>query len=66
MWKVSENMSEELLLAGNLRVMEEIKPSPSNFPYTLYEKAILSGNNAKPAVLREVYRRLTGMAIIIT
>ena len=65
MWTISEDMSEELLAAGNLRVLQEIKPSLPVFHTRCMRKQFFDEmslfNVARPAVLREMYKRLTGM-----
>ena len=67
MWKIAEDISEDLLSAGNLRVVQEIKPSLPVFHTRCMRKQFFDEmslfNVAKPAVLREMYKRLTGSYI---
>ena len=64
MWKVCEDMSEELLTTGNLRVLQKIKPFLPVFHTRCMRKQFFDEislfSAAKPAVLREMYKRLTG------
>lgn len=69
LWKVREDMSEELLIAGNLRVLQEIKPSLPTFHTRCMKKQFFQEmslfNVTRPAVLREMYKRLTGTCFVI-
>ena len=70
LWKISEDMSEELIMAGNLRVLQEIKPSLPVFHTHCMRKQFFDEmslfNVARPAVLREMYKRLTGVFLWVT
>lgn len=59
-WKLPENISEEALVSGNLKVMEEIKSSLPVFHTRMRKQFLAEMSLFNPAVLREMYRRLTG------
>ena len=63
-WRVPGDASEEELSAGNLSAMHKIGPSLPVYHTRAMRKQFFEEmkpfNAAKPAVLREMYRRLTG------
>ena len=64
LWKVSDNESEEVLATGNLHALQEIRPSLPVFHTRYMRKQFFHEMSlfcfARPAVLREMYKRLTG------
>lgn len=63
-WRVPEDISEEALATGNSSALHKIEPSLPVFHTRAMRKQFFEEmklfNAAKPAVLREMYRRLTG------
>ena len=63
-WKIPEDVSEEVLSAGNSSALHKIEPSLPLYHTRALRKQFFEEmklfNTAKPAVLREMYRRLTG------
>ena len=63
-WKVPEEISEEMLVSKNAEVLRVIKPSLPVYHTRAMKKQFYHDMKlfrcGKPAVLREVYRRLTG------
>lgn len=65
LWKVPEDISQEMLTTGNSGVLHKIQPSLPVFHTRFMRKQFFHEmslfNVARPAVMREMYRRLTGM-----
>ena len=63
-WKIPEDVSEEALAAGNSSAVHKITPSLPAYHTRAMRKQFFDEmklfNAAKPAVLSEMYRRLTG------
>ena len=63
-WRISEEISEEDLLSGNSEALCKIKPSLPTYHTRAMRKKIFNHVglfcSAKPAVLRAMYKQLTG------
>ena len=68
-WKVPEEIVEETLTSKNAEVLRVIKPSLTVYHTRAMKKQFYNDMSlfrcGKPAVLREVYRRLTGEFICV-
>ena len=60
-WRIPEDISEEALAAGNSSALHKIEPVfHTRAMHKQFFEEMKLFNAAKPAVLREMYRRLTG------
>lgn len=64
-WKITEDISEEMLISRNAEVVRKIQPSLPLYHTRSMKKQFYHDMHlfrcGKPSVLREIYRRLTGM-----
>ena len=64
-WKVQANTSEAEIVAGNASAIHKVRPLLSSYHTREMRKQFFNDFGlfrcARPAVMREMYRRLTGM-----